>query len=88
LPKPTATTGSRDFQPVAERFSRDIYTQMVFAGSPDEYNPAQLFFRTDWEPNRNTIPVEFRSRVAYFLKQLKATFVRRQVQGIYRPSVR
>jgi hypothetical protein len=78
-PKPTTTTGSPDIQPVSDRFMRDIYTQMFFAGSPDEYDPTQLFIRSDWEPDRNAIPVEFRSRVAYFLKQLKSQFVPRRV---------
>ena len=84
-PKPKNTTGLVDFQPVADRFCRDLYTQMVFAGSPDDYNPKQLFIRTDWEPDRNTVPVEFRARVAYFLKQLKASFVRRRVTSNLTP---
>jgi hypothetical protein len=61
-PKPTNTTSLCDLHQVADHFSRDIYTQLFFAGSPDEFNPKQLFIRSNWEPDRNTIPIKFCAR--------------------------
>jgi hypothetical protein len=58
-PKPITTTNLRKLQQVSDHFCQDIYTQMFFAGSPDEYNPNQLFIGSDWEPGGNTIAVGF-----------------------------
>jgi hypothetical protein len=66
-PKPPNTTGPRDFDAIAARFRRDIYTQIIFAGSPDKYDPNQLFIRTDWEPPSEAVPIEIHARVSHFL---------------------
>jgi hypothetical protein len=79
-PKPAYTTGPQDFAKVADRFRRDIYTQMMFAGAPDIYDPKQLFIRSDWEPDSASVPIEFRARVSYFLKQTRAHFQKRRAQ--------
>jgi hypothetical protein len=78
-PKPIHTTGTKDLGIVSDRFRRDIYTQMMFAGAPDVYNPKQLFIRSDWEPDSASVPIEFRARVSCFLKQIKSHFRQRQV---------
>jgi hypothetical protein len=69
----------KDFEPVADRFRRDLYTQMTFAHKDDDYDPKQLFIRSDWEPSPANIPIEFRARVSHFLKRLREQFRRRQV---------
>jgi hypothetical protein len=63
FPKSAHTTGQRGLQQVADRFSQeDVYIQMLFAGSPDEYNPKQLLIWSDWEPDRrDSIHIEFQS---------------------------
>ena len=40
----------------------------------DNYNPNQLFIRSDWQPSPANIPIEFRSRVSHFLKLLSEKF--------------
>lgn len=62
-----------------DRFRQDIYTQMFFADSPNnDYDPKQLFVRSDWKPNPSDIPLEFRARVSHFLRNLAASFQRRR----------
>jgi hypothetical protein len=51
---------------------------MVFAHLNEDYNPKQLFLRSDWEPDPNTVPIEFRARISYFLKCLAVHYRRRQ----------
>jgi hypothetical protein len=59
---------------------------MVFAHKNDkDYNPNQLFLHLDWEPNSNTVPIELRARVSYFLKCLCAQYRRRQVTSNLTP---
>ena len=62
-----------------DRFRQDIYTQMFFAGAPNDYDPKQLFLRSDWQPDHAEIPIEFRARVThFFLRNLAASFKRRR----------
>jgi hypothetical protein len=51
---------------------------MVFAHLNKDYNPKQLFLRSDWEPDPNTVPIEFRAHILYFLKCLSVHYRRRQ----------
>jgi hypothetical protein len=52
---------------------------MTFAHKDDDFDPKQLFVRSDWEPSPTNIPIEFRARVSHFLKLLRQQFRRRQV---------
>jgi hypothetical protein len=52
---------------------------MVFAHKNNDYNPNQLFIRSDWEPDKVNVPIELRALVSYFLKCLSAQFRRRPV---------
>jgi hypothetical protein len=52
---------------------------MCFAHTEDNFDPNQLFLRSSWEPDKDTVPIEFRARVSHFLKLLQNQFRRRQV---------
>jgi hypothetical protein len=54
---------------------------MFFAHSDEEWDPSQLFIRSDWEPDNQNIPVEFRARVSHFLNTLAPHFRRRKVSS-------
>jgi hypothetical protein len=49
------------------RFRRDINVKFFFSGSQDDWDPKQLFIRSKWEPDRDDLPADFRSRVSFFL---------------------
>jgi hypothetical protein len=52
---------------------------MFFAHADDEdYDPKQLFIRSDWEPPADLIPAEFRARVSHFLRTVKHQFQKRR----------
>ena len=72
--QPKYTSGPKEFKECSERFRRDIYTQMFFAHCEDEYDPKQLFLRSDWEPPTDQIPPEFRAHVSHFLNTLETQF--------------
>jgi hypothetical protein len=79
--QPKYTSGPKEFDTCSERFCRDIYTQMFFAHSDEEWDPSQLFIRSDWEPDSDNIPIEFRARLSHFLSTLFTQFRRRQVSS-------
>lgn len=79
--QPKYTSGPKEFATCATRFRRDIYTQMCFADKDDDWDPNQLFIRSDWEPNPDDIPIEFRARVSHFLRTLATQFRRRKVSS-------
>jgi hypothetical protein len=56
-----------------ERFRRDIYLRVFFAGS-DDLTPTKLFVRSDWEPPPEAIPAELRVRIKIFQKAIKRLF--------------
>ncbi len=58
---------------------------MTFAHKDDDYDPNQLFIRSDWEPSPANVPIEFRARVSHFLKLLRGHFRRRQVKSNLSP---
>jgi hypothetical protein len=77
--QPKFTSGPEEFQKCSTRFRRDIYTQMFFAHADDEdYDPTQLFLRSDWEPPPDQIPAEFRARVSHFLRTIQPQFKKRR----------
>jgi hypothetical protein len=47
---------------------------MFFAGSANDWDPNQLFIKSDWAPDPDDIPIEFRSRVSHFLKCVKSAY--------------
>jgi hypothetical protein len=51
---------------------------MMFAGTPDDYNPNQLFICSNWEPDKVSVPIELCAQVFFFLKQRNAQFQRGQ----------
>lgn len=48
---------------------------MFFAGSPP-LPPKTLFIRSNWKPDDNEIPMEFRSRVSHFITETQRLFKR------------
>jgi hypothetical protein len=60
------------------RFRRDINVKFFFSGSQDDWDPTELFIRSEWEPDRDNLPADFRSRVSYFLRHLQQSFYRRR----------
>jgi hypothetical protein len=57
-----------------ERFRRDIHVKFFFSGSDKSWDPKQLFIRSDWEPDSDDLPIEFRARVSHFLRRLQTKF--------------
>mmetsp|Transcript_1627 Transcript_1627/g.3754 ORF Transcript_1627/g.3754 Transcript_1627/m.3754 type:complete len:636 (-) Transcript_1627:2757-4664(-) len=71
-PRPERTTNPIQFTAMADRFRRDMHTKFFFADEyTDEYNPKSLFIRSQWQPDTNHVPIEFRARVSHFLRRLK-----------------
>ena len=52
---------------------------MFFAHLDSKWDPKQLFIRSDWEPDSNELPPEFRVRVSCFLTTVASTFQRHKV---------
>jgi hypothetical protein len=71
-PRHTSTTTDREDS--CSRFRRDIHLRMFFAGSANDWDPNQLFIKSDWAPDPDDIPIEFRSRVLHFLKCVKSAY--------------
>jgi hypothetical protein len=42
-------------------FQRDIYVKFFFRDRPSDWNLKQLYLKTDWEPNPDDLPPEFRA---------------------------
>jgi hypothetical protein len=58
-----------------ERFRRDIHIRMFFADTGDSpWDPKQLFTHSDWTPDLEDLPCEFRARVSCFLNEAKQVF--------------
>ena len=76
--QPRYTQGPKDLEPFLERFRRDIYTQLMFAGS-STLPATKLFIRSNWTPPSSEIPIEFRSRVSSFLTNLQKEFCSKTV---------
>ena len=84
-PRPPMTNNKSAVQ--LKRFYRDCNTRMFFGGSPNADDDTGLFVRSDWEPDSEEIPIEFRARVSYFIKRVGALFKRRRrVQSSLLPS--
>jgi hypothetical protein len=79
-PRPTRPVQLTVVNDLVKRFKRDIYTKMFFAHIESEWKPNQLFLRSSWEPNAPDLPPEFRARVTYFLRLLRAQFTQRRVK--------
>jgi hypothetical protein len=47
---------------------------MYFAGATSNWDPNQLFIKSDWAPKPDDIPIKFRSRVSHFLKCLNSSY--------------
>jgi hypothetical protein len=73
-PRPTNPVKLTVVNDLVKRFRRDIYTKMYFAHLDNEWKPNQLFIRSTWEPDAPDLPPEFRARVTYFLRLLRANF--------------
>jgi hypothetical protein len=82
-PRPSLSTSRTDVD--FDRFRRDCYTKLFFAGSP-ALPPTTLFIRSKWEPPRERIDPEFRSRVADFNRNTAALFRRRKCRPNFIPS--
>ena len=60
----------------AQRFRRDIFTKMIFAGDTSDIPP--LYARSNWEPNPSQVPLELRARTSFFFQELKKSFQTRR----------
>jgi hypothetical protein len=69
-------SGGKELSKSSTRYCRDINTKMFLAHLDNEWNPKQLFIRSDWEPETATIPAKFRARLSFFLKTLASSFQR------------
>jgi hypothetical protein len=55
----TRTPSNKKINEMDRRFRRDLYTKAIFVGYPNpdgEWDPKQLFIRSDWEPPDESIP--------------------------------
>lgn len=73
-----STFSSKPSDPDFERFRKDIYTRMLFAGSSSPLPPKALYMRSNWEPKPDDIPIEFRARVSVFINAAKNIFYERR----------
>jgi len=55
------------------RFTRDCYLKMFFAGSP-ALPPKQLRAKSNWTPQHEKIPAKYRARISIFQRKLKDLF--------------
>ena len=65
-----------------DRFRRDMFIKMFFAGSSDDdsdFDP-RFHIRSEWEPPEKLIKAEFRNRVDNFLTTIQSKFRRRVVR--------
>ena len=71
----THPTSFDDFKKSETRFKRDLYTKLFFLSNyKSDYDPAQLWIRTEWTPDESTIPIELRVRAQQYLKHLRQNF--------------
>jgi hypothetical protein len=77
--QPRYTSGPTELRDASDRFRRDMYTKMFFAHLDEPWDPKQLFIRSKWKPDPDTIPREFKARVDKFLRELKPQFRARRV---------
>ena len=62
--------GSRSLD--CDRFRKDIYTKMIFAGERTSAPP--LHAPSNWQPDPLQVPLELRARTTNFLRDLQKTF--------------
>ena len=74
---PTPTATPRNINESLARFSRDTSTKFFWAGSPP-LAATDLFIRSEWEPDPDDIPAEFRARLSAFTRALKPMFRRQR----------
>jgi len=74
-PRPQHSNGKNDVG--LTRFNKDCQTRMFFAGSPPPESKSGLFIRSDWKPDTNEIPVEFRARLSLFIKSTHPLYRRK-----------
>jgi hypothetical protein len=84
-PRPTQPVKLTVVNDLVKRFKRDIYTKMFFAHIESEWKPNQLFIRSSWEPTASDLPPEFRARVTYFIRRLRAKFTQQRVMSNLTP---
>jgi hypothetical protein len=60
------------------RFQRDIYVKFFFGDRPSDWNPKQLYLKTDWEPDPDDLPPEFRARISEFKRHMRNSFSNRR----------
>ena len=83
--RPPFSNGNKAVQ--LTRFRRDCNTRMLFAGTPPVDEELVLFIRSDWEPDSNKIPSEFRARVSQFIKHMGTLFKhKKQTSSSFLPS--
>jgi hypothetical protein len=80
-PRPRMSTSSETLSLSLECFRQDIHVKFVFSGSDEPWDPKQLFLQSDWEPDSDDLPAEFRARVSYFLRCLRIQFRNRRGQS-------
>ena len=61
--RPKFSNNTSDIQ--LTRFQRDLYTRIYFGDSPMAKEETGLFLRSNWQPDSQDIPVEFKARVSF-----------------------
>ena len=67
-PRPEFSNKKSDVQ--LSRFYRDCNTHMFFCGTEKPTKESNLFIRSEWSPDVEEIPSEFRARVSAFIKRV------------------
>jgi hypothetical protein len=79
IPCPLYTPGPSTIKETSNRFKRDLYTKIFFAGQPSDWTEKQLSIRSNWTPPEQQIPLELRARTSVFTRKLNTFFKTRRV---------
>ena len=71
-PRPNVSTKHTAVQ--TSRFYRDCCTRMFFGNTIKTNQESGLFARSNWAPDINEIPSEFRARISYFIQKINYMF--------------
>jgi hypothetical protein len=69
---PTPDTTTCQIKATLERFQRDLYLKVYFAGQ--DLKPTKLFVRSEWNPPLGAIPAELQVRMKTFRKKITKLF--------------
>lgn len=85
IPRPSYTSHQTSID--TNRFRRDAATKFFFAGRPISQSP-KLFIRSNWQPDNDQLPGEFRSRLSDFENKLLSKFKKKKCNSNLLPLQR